>query len=125
MYIFGPSMNALLNLRYLFSIMLIVIYMTLPATGLATAVALDAGLLHSGQEYSSQTTMPSDNCPCSDEDGSGCCETLFCSCECHAPLGRGLHLIYSPVIARQAIGERPWSLPQVYRTIVVPPQNRT
>jgi hypothetical protein len=117
------SMKHLLNHRYFFSVVLIVIYMALPATGLATAVALDSGLLNSGQEYSSQTTIPSDNCPCSDEGGSGCCETLFCSCECHAPLDRGLQLIYAPVIACQVVCELPWSLPQVYRTIVVPPQN--
>jgi hypothetical protein len=102
--------------------LLIVIYLALPATVFAHAASLEF-VLTSEATYSAEATVPCDDSPCSDGQKSDCCDTAFCICECHAPVGQNLRLNYTPVIASQNFWEKSWSLPQVYRPIFVPPQN--
>jgi hypothetical protein len=104
-------------------IALIVAYLTMPASGLARAATLDSGPPSEQMLSSSAASAPCDNCPCSDGHGSDCCDSIFCSCSCHAPLIHGLQLSYSPEISTQCFQEPSWSLLQVYRSIFVPPQN--
>jgi hypothetical protein len=116
-------MNFVRAYNYIIAIVLIVIYLALPATSFASAI-LDAGLPSAQAAYSTApTTAPCDNCPCSGGQDSDCCDTTFCDCSCHAPLGQGLKLTYAPVIVIQSFPEPSWSLPQSYRSIFVPPQN--
>ncbi|MDD2900555.1 MAG: hypothetical protein PHI31_17825 [Desulfuromonadaceae bacterium] len=107
----------------LITFVLIVAYLAVPATGLARAATLDSAsvvVLGSGD---ATTSAPCDTCPCSDEQGDTCCDTTFCSCAYHAPLNCHLHLTYAPIVATQHFQEPSWSLPQVYSSIFVPPQN--
>ena len=116
-------MNLTLSYNYTIAALLIVIYLALPATIFAHVAALEANLA-SEATYGTTTAAPCDNCPCSDREDSDCCDTTFCLCECHAPIGQGLSLTYSPMIATQSFKEPSWSLPQIFRPIFVPPQNR-
>jgi len=106
----------------IFATLLIVIYLALPATVFAHAAGLEI-VSTSEAIYSAGATLPCDDSPCPDRQDSDCCDTAFCLCECHAPLGQNLRLDYAPVIAVQNVLEKAWSLPQVYRPIFVPPQN--
>ncbi len=116
-------MNFARAYNFIIATLLIIIYLTLPATSLAYAATLE-GSVPSVQMFSDTTTAaPCGTCPCPDDQGSGCCETTGCNCECHAPLGRGLRISYAPVIATQSFREPSWSLSQVFRPIFVPPQN--
>ena len=109
--------------NYLITTVLIVIYLAMPATNFARAVTIEAGLPSAQAAGGTTTTAPCDSCPCSDGQGSDCCDTTFCNCACHAPLSQGLQLTYAPMIIDQSFPEPSWVLPQVYRSIFVPPQN--
>lgn len=113
-------MNFVLAYNYTIAMVLILVYLALPATPLnhaeiveKTAPGVQALVVASSY----------DNCPCSDDHSSDCCDTTFCNCACHAPLSRGLRLNYSPMIDTQDFREPSWLLLQVYSTIFVPPQN--
>ena len=116
-------MNFIRTYECLIAALLVAIYLVLPAANFARAATLEAGLTSMRSPYSSAITVPCDDSPCTDEQGSGCCGTTFCNCACHAPLSQRLLLNYSPLVVTQSFQEQPWSLPQVYRPIFVPPQN--
>jgi hypothetical protein len=114
-------MNFARAYNYIIGTVLIVIYLALPATNLAYAATQEA--TSTQEAYSSTTTAPCDSCPCSDGQGSDCCDTTFCSCACHAPLSQSLRLVYAPMIVIHRFREPTSSLPQVFLSIFVPPQN--
>ena len=116
-------MNSARAYNYIISTLLIVIYLALPATNLAYAATQEEGVSSAQAVCSTATTDLCDDCPCSDGQGSDCCDSIFCNCACHAPLGQCIQLVYAPEIAAQSFRESSWSLPQVYRPIFVPPQN--
>jgi hypothetical protein len=105
------------------AVFLILMYLGLPAAVTARTISPEAGLAAQQTVADTSTTSPCDTCPCSDGHDADCCDTTGCSCACHAPLGQGVRLAYAPVVAVQSFPEPFWSLPQVYRTIFVPPQN--
>jgi len=123
MYNFGLTINFARAYKYLIATLLVAIYLILPATNLARTVTLESGLASAQSPYCMAVNVPDDDCPCTDEQGSGCCNKTFCSCACHAPLSQGLLINYAPVISFQSFREPCWSLPTVYRPIFVPPQN--
>ena len=116
-------MNVTRTYNYLSAIILIVIYLALPATGFARAVIQESGGTSTEMAGGTATAAPCDSCPCSDGQGSDCCDTTFCNCACHAPLSHGLQLTYAPLVVIRNYPELSWSLPRVYRSIFVPPQN--
>jgi hypothetical protein len=116
-------MNFARAYNYIIGTVLIVIYLALPATNFAYATNQEGGVPSAQAVCSVMAAAPCDDCPCSDGHGSDCCDSTFCSCACHAPLGQGIQLVYAPVIDTQSFREPTWSLPQVYRPIFVPPQN--
>ncbi len=105
------------------AVLLIVIYLALPATLFAHSSFMEDDATAQLSSAFSTSTSPCDTCPCSGEQDSDCCDTTSCNCNCHAPLGQGFQLAYTPIIAIQSFRESSWSLVQVYRTIFVPPQN--
>lgn len=116
-------MNFALAYNYIIATVLIVICLALPTTIFAHAATLEKAASGVQTLSGMAATAPCDDCPCSDGQGSDCCDTCFCSCACHAPLSHGLRLIYAPEIVSQSFREPSWSLPTVYRSIFVPPQN--
>lgn len=116
-------MNVVRTYSGVFAIVLIVVYLFLPASTLVHAATFEPDSAAFQVNYSQATADPCDRCPCSDEQGQHCCDTFFCNCECHAPLGRGMQVIYAPSIAAYSFREPSWSLPQVFLAIFVPPQN--
>jgi hypothetical protein len=123
MNLFSHDITVSRAYNFFIAIILIVIYLSLPTTILAHAAAQES-TAPTGQSPAGITTnTPCDHCPCSENQGSDCCDTTFCNCACHAPLSQGVLLKYAPVIASQNFAEPSWSFPQVYRTIFVPPQN--
>lgn len=116
-------MNIPFPYNHTIATILIVMYLALPTTLFAHIASMEVGDDSLQATASSSTIAPCDNCPCSDGQGSECCDSTFCNCACHAPLGQDLRLTYAPVIATQNFREPSWSFPQVYRTIFVPPQN--
>ena len=120
---FGSPMNFARVYKYLIATLLVAIYLTLPATNLARTATLDSGLASAQSSYCTTINAANDDCPCTDEQSSGCCSKTFCSCACHAPLSQGLLLNYAPVISFQIFREPSLALPKVYRSIFVPPQN--
>ncbi len=110
--------------KYLFAALLLVVFLVLPAINLAYAEVRGDVLYSTQSTDSAKSSLPCGDCPCSDEQSSGCCDLTFCGCEFHVPLSKDLQLNYAPLIVPQFILERAWSLPLVYRAIVVPPQNR-
>ena len=125
MSISGHLMNLSRAYKYLIATLLVAIYLTLPANNFARTATLDSGLTSAKSSYCTAINANSDDCPCNDEQGSGCCGKTFCSCACHAPLSQSLLISYAPVISFQSIREPSSSLPRVYRPIFVPPQNFT
>jgi hypothetical protein len=116
-------MNLTRTYNYSIAAVLIVIYLALPATIFAQAVTLEGDSSSAKAAYSSTGAAPCNSCPCSGGQSSDCCDTVFCTCECQAPLGQGLQLTYAPMIASQNFPEPSWSFPQIYHPIFVPPQN--
>jgi hypothetical protein len=105
------------------AVLLIVIYMALPSTLFAHSSSMEDDATALPSSAFSTSTSPCDSCPCSGEHHSDCCDTTSGNCVCHAPLGQGFQLAYTPMIAIRNFRESSWSLPQVYHTIFVPPQN--
>jgi len=105
------------------AVILIVIYLMLPSTLFSHSSYIGDDATAQSSSAFSTPTSPRDTCPCSGGQHSDCCETTFCDCACHAPLGQGFQFAYTPMIAIQDFPESTWALPQVYRTIFVPPQN--
>jgi hypothetical protein len=118
-------MNFARAYNYIIGTALIVIYLALPATNFAHAATQEGSVAPAQAACSSTATAPCGSCPCSDEQSSGCCDTFFCNCACHAPLSHGLRLVYAPVIVTQSFREPTGSLPHVFLSIFVPPQNLT
>lgn len=120
-------MNSARACNSIVSTLLIVIYLALPATNFAYAATQVEGVSSvqalPQMACSTAATDHCDDCPCSDGQDSGCCDSTFCNCACHAPLGQCIQLVYAPEIAAQSFLDPSWSLPQVYRPIFVPPQN--
>ncbi|MDD2853461.1 MAG: hypothetical protein PHY09_16365 [Desulfuromonadaceae bacterium] len=105
------------------AILLIIIYLAIPVASHAVAAMPDA---HGNSPHAvSGALLPlsPDTCPCSDNGGHVCCDASCGCCVCSAPLGQCLQLKYAPIIVTQLFPEFFWSLPQVYLTIFVPPQN--
>jgi hypothetical protein len=116
-------MNSARICKHIFATILIVIYLTVPVSNLAFGANLEKTPPAVQALAEIAATAPCDDCPCSDGPGSTCCDTSFCTCACHAPLSQSLQLVYAPVIVLQRFLEPSWSLPQVFRSIYVPPQN--
>jgi hypothetical protein len=109
--------------NYSIATILIVICLVLPSANFASTATLEAGLPSVQLDCGTMTTEPCGTCPCSDGQGSDCCDTTSCTCQCHAPVSQYLQLAYVPVVATQGFREPSWSLPEVYSHIFVPPQN--
>ena len=116
-------MNFARAYNYIIGTVLIVIYLALPATNLAHAAAREGSVPPTQATCSVTTAAPCDSCPCTGGQESDCCDSTFCSCACHAPLGQGLRLVYAPVIVTQNFREPTGALPQIFLSIFVPPQN--
>ncbi|WP_173200247.1 hypothetical protein [Geobacter sp. SVR] len=105
----------------LIAITLLLLYLLLPAE-----TPLHAAVQKATQDApicSLAAASPCDTCPCSGNADAGCCYVDFCPCSCPATLFRGVRADYSPLVVFSRLLEPPWSLPQVYRPIFVPPQN--
>ena len=100
---------------------LIVLYLFVPVMGFAHVDASHGGITEI-QAVGGVVGSPCDHCPCSDEQGSRCCDASSCSCGFHGPPTQGLQIHYAPVeiITRHAEPFR--MLPLVYFPIFVPPQ---
>ena len=112
-----------LSLRHI-SALLIILYLLIPVMGFAHVATPDFGttdIRSSGGVASS----PCDGCPCSDEQGTRCCDIDFCCCAFHCPPVQGTQARYAPVVIVARQGESFWKLPQVYLSIFVPPQNQS
>lgn len=108
--------------KHIFATILIVLYLFLPTQNNVHGANFDAG--NSGLQISNDmpVKVPCNDCPCSDEHGSDCCDTTSCNCSCHVPLVQNIRFIYSPVVTALLPLEPYWSLPHVYFPIFVPPQ---
>lgn len=105
------------------ALLLIILYLCMPVMGFAHAGIPDivsADIRTDGGVAGS----PCNQCPCSDQQGSHCCDTAFCSCAFHSPPVQGIQVHYAPLVSISCYTESFWKLPQVYRSIFVPPQNR-
>jgi hypothetical protein len=120
---FEHPMNIPRQYNFTIAAILIVMYLALPTTIFAHAASIEVREATVQKIYSTTADSPCGDCPCSDGHGPDCCDTTFCNCACHAPLSQDLRIKYVPVIATQLFREPTWFLPQVYRTIFVPPQN--
>lgn len=116
-------MNFARAYSHIIGTVLIVICLALPTTNRAHAAAGEGSSPPIQSECSMADAAPCGGCPCSDGQGSDCCGSSFCSCECHAPLSRDHRIVYAPVIVTQGFREPTGSSPQVYLSIFVPPQN--
>jgi hypothetical protein len=110
-----------LTLRHI-SVLLIILYLCLPAMGFAHVDIPDSDVTQKGLRGEATGSL-CDHCPCSDEQDSRCCDTDFCSCAFNSPPVRGVQLNYAPVVLIVRHIEAFWELPQVYVSIFVPPQN--
>jgi hypothetical protein len=106
------------------SVFLIIIYLCIPVIGHARVDIPNAEKMNV-RSVGEVPGSPCEHCPCSDEQGSGCCDTDFCSCGFHTPPVPGVQLCYDPVVIIVRHIESFWKLPQVYFPIFVPPQNQS
>jgi len=104
------------------SVLLLVLYLIVPVMGFAH-VGKDVRATDN-QSIGGVAGSLCDSCPCSDEQGSRCCDADFCCCAFHCPPVQGIQARYAPVVIVARHGESFWVLPQVYFSIVVPPQNQ-
>lgn len=110
-------------LYYPFAIIVMALYLLLPARVLAHCSAPEpcsAGPML----VQAAGDAPCGSCPCSDTQHGDCCESACC-CPCHAPFGQRITFTYSPMITFQSTPDLLGEPPQVYLSIFVPPQNRT
>jgi hypothetical protein len=106
------------------STLLLIIYLFIPVLGFAHVIIPVAGT----SEIRSITAVagsPCDDCPCSNQEESHCCDSGSCSCAFHSPPMQGCQLRYDPDVNSIRHTESFRMLPQVYYSIFVPPQNRT
>jgi len=109
--------------KYAIAAMLIFLYLFLPVTNLVHADTVEAGC-SLGQTAGTTNSPPYNDCPCSDDQSSDCCDTVSCNCECHAPfVFQRFQLNYAPVVVSHSYSEPGWALQQVDLPIFVPPQN--
>ena len=111
------------TLRHM-SVLLLIVYLFIPVMGFAHDAAPDAGVTEI-RTVAADDGSPCDGCPCSNEEGSPCCDTGFCSCAFHSPPVQGIQLRYDLDVNIVRHTESFWMLPQVYLPIFVPPQNQT
>lgn len=116
-------MNITAVVKYIIVGILIGINLVLPTTILACSPIMETDVSSVRTVCSAPPSFSCDGCPCSDENGSSCCDSAFCCCACHAPLSQYHRLTYAPVIITQDFIEPLRVLPQVCRPIFVPPQN--
>jgi hypothetical protein len=102
--------------------LLIIVYLSIPVMGFAHFNA-PAQVAVEERSREGVTSVPCDQCPCGDEQGSDCCDSASCSCSFHSPPVQTLQIRYSPVVNLLQQSDPFWILPQVYLTIFVPPQN--
>jgi hypothetical protein len=105
------------------ALFLMMVYLLIPIAGFAHVAAPDFWVMEI-QSINGSPDSPCDHCPCSDEHESHCCDTGFCSCALHSPPVQGVQLRYVPIVVVTRFAESSRKLPQVYLSIVVPPQNR-
>lgn len=103
--------------------LLIIFYLFIPVMGFAHVDVPDGGSADI-RSIDGVAGSPCEHCPCSDEQGSRCCDTTSCSCSFHNPPVLGVQMRYAPVVMITRTTESFWMLPQVYRSIFVPPQNQ-
>jgi len=105
------------------AVLLIILYLCIPVMGYAY---VDAPAVMAVDIRSSDGVAgaPCKHCPCSDEQGSHCCDTISCSCAFHSPPEQGVQVHYTPVVIVTRHTDSIRKLPQVYGSIFVPPQNR-
>lgn len=108
--------------RHIITALALIVYLFLPAQGVVHACVQNTAIQDSRTTYTTAPDSPCDECPCSGEQDSDCCDTTSCPCSCHTPLTRHMHT-YAPIVIVQRFAEPHWSLPQVYLSIFVPPQN--
>jgi hypothetical protein len=106
------------------ALVLIAFYLLMPVMGFAHVDVPDAGVANFST-IGAVAGTPCDHCPCSDEQGSRCCDSSCCGCAFHSPSDQGVQLSYTPDVIIARLGEPFVMLPQVYYSIIVPPQNRT
>jgi hypothetical protein len=106
------------------SVLLLIVYLFIPVMGFAHIAVPDA-VTTEIRTVVADAGSPCDDCPCSNEEGSHCCDTGFCSCAFHSPPVQGIQLRYDPDVNIVRPTESFWMLPQVYLPIFVPPQNLT
>jgi len=104
------------------ALLLIILYLFIPVMGFAHVTAPDVGVTDI-RSIDRLADSPCDHCPCSDEEGSHCCDTSSCSCSFHSPPEQGVQVNYAPVVIITRHTDSFWLLPQVYSSIFVPPQN--
>lgn len=102
---------------------MIVLYLLLPVQIFAHVTNFDTKI--TGLKISKGMVVKShcNDCPCSHEQDSDCCDTASCNCSYQAPLVQHSWFTYSPVVKILLNPEPHWSLPQVYLPIFVPPQS--
>ena len=111
-----------LRLRHI-SALLIILYLLIPVMGFGHDTAPDTRTTDI-RSIGEVAGSPCDGCPCSDEQGSRCCDIDFCSCAFHCPSVQGVQVRYAPVVIVARHAESFRMLPQVYLSIFVPPQNQ-
>lgn len=109
--------------RHMISALVLVLYLLIPAQSLVHAAAIGAETTTTQSEVSTSADSSCPACPCSDEQGSDCCDSTFCTCSFHTPTTEHLYQNYSPMVTINRLLDPHWSLPQVYGSIFVPPQN--
>ena len=111
-----------LTLRHI-SALLIILYLLVPVMGFAHVAAPDFGTTDI-RSIGGLASSPCDGCPCSDDQGSRCCDTDVCCCAIHCPPVQGAQARYAPVVIVARHAGSFWMMPQVYLSIFVPPQNQ-
>ena len=102
---------------------LIIFYLFIPVMGFAHVDVPDGGIAEI-LTIEGLATSPCEHCPCSDEQGSHCCDTTSCTCAFHSPPEQGVQVLYAPVVIINRQADIFWMPQQVYGSIFVPPQNR-
>jgi hypothetical protein len=101
----------------------IVLYLLIPVAEFAHAAVPAAGTADI-RAIGVSAGSPCQDCPCSDEQGSHCCDSTCCSCAFHSPPVQAIQLRYAPLVDITRQSEPFWMLPMVYGSIYVPPQNQ-
>ena len=111
--------------RHIFSVLVLALYLFLPAQSLVHAVTFTTDQSGEQSDYAKSVQSSCPDCPCSDENDSGHCDTSFCSCSFHAPITAHLKNVYAPMVTIDHLPDPLWALPQMCGSIFVPPQNHS